>query len=61
MSNSNSAKKYDNVNNLILHDKQAKNFYMAQPDYIMGQINLHSSQIHSISDLKSFVKNVIMD
>lgn len=54
-----SNKKYSNVNDLISEDKKAKEYFMTLPDYIQGEVNLHSDSIHSLNELQNYAENIV--
>lgn len=51
----NMRKIYSDINALIREDAKAKELYLAQPDYILGELNLHADSIHTINQLKEFI------
>lgn len=51
---SDNRKKYNNANDLLMHDWRAKEYYLTFGEQAMGSVMLHSTQIGSYDDLKAF-------
>lgn len=49
---------YENINSLISHDQEAKEYYMSLNEKLQGALNLHSDSIHTFEDLKYYVKKL---
>lgn len=52
------AKNIQNVNDLINSNVHAKEYYLKLSEAARGNVNLHSSDIRSLEELKTFSENI---
>ncbi|MBC5787837.1 MULTISPECIES: hypothetical protein [Clostridiaceae] len=49
---------YQNLNDLLMNDKEAKEFYMGLSEPAQGALETHTHEIHSKQDLVNFIQNM---
>ena len=47
-----------NLNDLLMNDKEAKEFYMGLSEPAQGALETHTHEIHSKQDLVNFIQNM---
>ncbi len=52
------SKNIQNVNDLINSNVHAKEYYLKLSEAARGNVNLHSSDIRSLEELKTFSENI---
>ena len=48
------AKRYEDVFQLVQHEPQAKAYYVGLPDYVRGQVEQQANTIHTCDALHDF-------
>ena len=53
------AKKYISLNELLVAEKPAKEYYESLPDYVQDQISWRGSAVNSLDSLQDYAENLL--